>query len=73
MTISEFTGISYAAVNYGLTLLILIVTFVAQLIYVWCMNYIAFQIGPDLYEIQIIGTNLDGIEEFHSLYDENLE
>lgn len=49
---------------FAFSLDIVAYTFVAQLIYVWCMNYIVFQIGPDLYEIQIIGINLDGIEEF---------
>lgn len=59
MTIAEFTGINYAVVNYGLTLLILIVTYVTlgkqdvaniiclSILYptiLWVMNYINVEI-----------------------------
>ena len=38
--------------------------FIGQLFYVYSMNHIIFNIGPKLYEVQIIGNNLEHIEWF---------
>lgn len=38
--------------------------FIGQLFYIYSMNHIIFNIGPKLYEIQIVGNQLDHIEWF---------
>ena len=53
------TAFSFDAVTYA---------FIGQLIYVNSMNYIIFNTGPKIYEIQIIGDDLSAIEKF-ILYD----
>ena len=42
--------------------------FVGQLIYVNSMNYVVFNVGPKLYEVQIIGDDLEMIDFF--VFDE---
>lgn len=38
--------------------------FAGQLIYVNSMNYVVFNLGPKLYDVQMIGENMEKIEEF---------
>ena len=43
---------------------ILAYAFVGQLIYVSCMNYVIFNLGPKLYDVHIIGKHMEEIEDF---------
>ena len=43
---------------------ILAYAFVGQLIYVSCMNYVIFNLGPKLYDVHIIGKHMEQIEDF---------
>lgn len=38
--------------------------FAGQLIYVNSMNYVVFNLGPKLYDVQMIGKNMEKIEDF---------
>lgn len=38
--------------------------FAGQLIYVNSMNYVVFNLGPKLYDVQMIGKNMEQIEEY---------
>lgn len=42
----------------------IVYAFIGQLFYVYSMNHIIFNLGPKLYEIQIIGNDLDHIKWF---------
>lgn len=39
-------------------------SFVGELIFINCMNHIVFNLGPKLYEVQLIGTDMGNIEDF---------